>query len=59
MTDDPRTLARFAVTPDGEGNYVLTLEDGAGAAVRFVADEEQLDVLADLIDDAIGTASQD
>ena len=59
MTDDPRTLARFAVAPDGEGGYLLTLEDAAGAAVRFAADEEQLDVLADLIDDALGTASED
>lgn len=59
MTDDPRTLARFAVTADEEGSYVLTLEDAAGAVVRFVADEEQLDVLADLIDDALGTGSRD
>ncbi len=58
MTDDPRTLARFAVAADGAGGYLLTLEDGAGAVVRFAADEEQLDVLADLIDDALGTGSE-
>ena len=57
MSADPRTLTRFSVTPDGEGGYVLTLEDAAGAAVRFVAAEDQLDVLADLIDDALGTGS--
>lgn len=58
MTADPRSLGRFAVEPAGDG-FLLTLEDGAGAVVRFAATEEQLDVLADLIDDALGTAAGD
>ena len=59
MNDELRPLARFAVAPNGEGGYVLTLEDAAGGVARFSTDEEQLDVLADLIDDALGTASHD
>ncbi len=58
MTADPRSLSRFAVAPAGEG-FLLTLEDAAGAVIRFAATEEQLDVLADLIDDALGTAAED
>ena len=58
MTSDPRTLARFSVSREG-GAYRLAFEDGAGATVSFLATEEQLDVLADLIDDALGTASDD
>ena len=55
MSVDPRPLARFAVQAAGDG-FLLTLEDEAGAVVRFSASEEQMDVLADLIDDALGTA---
>ena len=51
-------LARFAVEPVGDV-FMLTLEDAAGAVVRFTASEEQLDVLADLIDDALGTSQAD
>lgn len=58
MTADPRTLNRFTVEA-AAGGFRLTLEDAAGAVVSFVATEEQLDVLADLIDDALGSASQD
>jgi hypothetical protein len=47
MTDDARTLNRFAVEPAGDG-FLLTLEDAAGAVVRFFSSEAQLDVLADL-----------
>ena len=58
MTADPRTLSRFAVEPAGDG-FLLTLADAGGGVVRFSATEEQLDVLADLIDDALGTAAED
>ena len=58
MTLDPRTLSRFAVEPAGEG-FLLTLQDAGGEVVRFTASEEQMDVLADLIDDALGTAADD
>lgn len=58
MTADPRTLNRFAVERAGD-DLLLTFEDAAGGVVRFTATEEQLDVLADLIDDALGTAAED
>ncbi len=58
MTVDLRALARFGVEPV-DGRYVLTLEDVAGGVSRWAVDEEQLDVLADLIDDALGTGSDD
>ena len=58
MSADPRPLSRFAVEPAGDG-FLLTLEDAAGAVARFTASEEQMDVLADLIDDALGTAEAD
>ncbi len=55
MTADPRPLNRFAVASAGDG-FLLTMEDAAGGVVRFTATEEQLDVLVDQIDDALGTA---
>ena len=58
MTYDPRPLSRFAVEPACEG-FLLTLQDAGGEVVRFAATEEQMDVLADLIDDALGTAADD
>ena len=51
-----RRLRRFTVESSQDGGAVLVLEDDTGAVHRFSADEEQLDVLADLIDDALGTA---
>ncbi len=57
MSDAALALNRFAVAPAGDG-FLLTLEDAAGAVVRFTASEEQLDVLADLIDDALGTKAE-
>ena len=58
MSADPRTLARFRIE-GGDDAFLLVLEDASGEAHRFAATDEQLDVLADLIDDALGTASED
>ena len=58
MSDDVPALTRFAVEPTGD-DFLLTLEDAGGAVVRLTATEEQLDVLADLIDDALGSAQAD
>ena len=58
MADDPRILARFSVQSAG-GGRLLVLEDAGGAVVRWSVEDEQLDLLADLIDDALGTACDD
>ena len=56
MSTPPRTLNRFRVEVADE-SFILVLEDSAGESERFTASAEHLDVLADLIDDALGTAS--
>ena len=58
MTADLKRLARASVEEAGR-DYVLVLTCDDGAVVRLLADDEQLDVLADLIDDALGTATDD
>jgi hypothetical protein len=50
----PRTrkLSRFAVESGREG-YVMTIEDDRGETLEIVADRDQLELVADTLDDLL------
>jgi hypothetical protein len=54
-----RTLAQFTITPDGQGDYVLSLEDDDGETTDFTASYEQLDLITEAIDEILDTDEQD
>lgn len=54
-----RTLAQFTITPDGNGDYVLSLEDDDGETVDFTASYDQLDLITEAIDDALDEDEED
>jgi hypothetical protein len=47
-----KTLTRFMVVPADEG-YQLHIEDDAGETIEFVATPEQLELIADTLDDIL------
>ncbi|MEI9849517.1 MAG: hypothetical protein WDN24_00065 [Sphingomonas sp.] len=47
-----KALAHFAITRTGE-DYLLTLEDEDGDQIEFVADLDQLDQIADAIEEQL------
>jgi hypothetical protein len=53
--DMARTLAQFTITPDGQGDYVLSLEDDDGETLDFTASYEQLDLITEAIDEVLDT----
>lgn len=54
-----RTLAQFTVTPDGNGDYVLSLEDDDGDTIDFTASFDQLDLIAEAINEAVDADEED
>ena len=54
-----RTLAQFTVTPDGNGDYVLSLEDEDGETTDFTASFDQLDLITEAIDDVLDDDEDD
>ena len=48
-----RTLSQFTITPDGNGDYVLSLEDDDGETFDFTASFDQLDLITEAIDDVL------
>lgn len=48
-----RTLNQFTITPDGNGDYVLSLEDEDGETIDFTASFDQLDLITEAIDDLL------
>ena len=54
-----RTLSQFTITPDGNGDYVLSLEDDDGETVDFTASYDQLDLITEAIDDALDEDEED
>lgn len=50
-----RKLNRFAVEVGRDG-YVMTIEDDRGETLDIVADREQLEVIADTLDDLLADA---
>lgn len=50
-----RALSRFTIEPDSEG-YLLNIEDDDGNSTEFTATVEQLDLIAEAIDEHLSTA---
>jgi hypothetical protein len=54
-----RTLAQFTITPDGEGDYTLSLEDDDGETIDFTASFEQLDLIVEAIEERLDDDEED
>jgi hypothetical protein len=54
-----RTLNQFTITPDGNGDYVLSLEDDDGETTDFTASYEQLDLITEAIDELLDEDEED
>ena len=54
-----RTLSQFTITPDGNGDYVLSLEDDDGETIDFTASFDQLDLITEAIDDVLDDDEED
>ena len=54
-----RTLAQFTITPDGNGDYTLSLEDDDGETVDFTASFDQLDLITEAIEEALDQDEED
>ena len=54
-----RTLSQFTITPDGQGDYVLSIEDDDGETLDFTASYEQLDLITEAIEDILDTDEEE
>lgn len=54
-----KTLAQFTITPDGEGDYTLHLEDEDGETLEFLASYEQLDLIVEAIEEQLDSDEED
>ena len=54
-----RTLAQFTITPDGNGDYVLSIEDDDGENFDFTASFDQLDLITEAITEALDSDEED
>ena len=50
---DVRQLARFSIS-EAEDGYRLHIEDDQGQTLELMADDEQLDLIIEALDDALG-----
>ncbi len=53
-----RTLSRFTATQAGDG-FTLHIEDGSGTTLELAATRDQLDVIADALDDLLADTEED
>jgi hypothetical protein len=54
-----RTLSQLTITPDGNGDYVLSLEDEDGETIDFTASVDQLDLIAEAIGEVLDEDEND
>jgi hypothetical protein len=54
-----RTLAQFTITPVGDGDYTLHLEDEDGETMEFTAGYEQLDLIVEAIEEQLDSDEED
>lgn len=47
-------LVGFSVSPQGEAEFVLKIQDDAGGTLELTASAEQLDAIIDALDDVLG-----
>jgi hypothetical protein len=54
-----RILSQFTIVPNGSGDYTLTMEDEDGESVEFVASYEQLDLVAEALQEQLDSDEED
>mgnify|MGYP004554578939 CR=1 FL=1 len=54
-----KTLSQFTITPDGNGDYLLNLEDEDGDSVELVASYEQLDLIIEAVEEQLDSDEED
>jgi hypothetical protein len=54
-----KTLAQFTITADGNGDYLLNLEDEDGEAVDITATFEQLDLMVEALQEQLDNDEED
>jgi hypothetical protein len=54
-----RTLAQFTITPDGNGEYLLQLEDEDGETTEFTSSYEQLDLIVEAVEEQLDADEED
>ncbi|WP_066801386.1 hypothetical protein [Sphingomonas soli] len=54
-----RTLSQFTITPDGNGDYVLSLEDDDGETLDFTASYEQLGLIVESIEELLDSDEEE
>lgn len=55
---DVRQLARFSIT-EAEDGYRLHIEDDQGQTLELLANDEQLDLIIEALDEALGSDDAD
>ncbi|MBB5712627.1 hypothetical protein [Sphingomonas xinjiangensis] len=54
-----KTLAQFTITPSGDAEYRLHLEDDEGETLEFTAQYDQLDLIVDAINEQLNNDEGD
>lgn len=54
---DAKKLTKFHVEPNGEG-FSLHIEDESGGALELAATREQVDLIADSLDEMLGDSDE-
>ncbi|PKP92566.1 MAG: hypothetical protein CVT77_08510 [Alphaproteobacteria bacterium HGW-Alphaproteobacteria-16] len=54
-----RTISGFTVVADGNGDYLLSIEDEDGETIELTASYEQLDLIGDAISEALDIDEED
>ncbi len=54
-----KIISSFSVTADGNGDYLINIEDDDGESTEFTASYEQLDLISDSIGEALDLDEED
>ena len=54
-----RTLSSFSIAADGNGDYLVSIEDEDGETIELTATYEQLDMLGEAIEDVLDDGEED
>ncbi|GGH13438.1 hypothetical protein GCM10007036_12030 [Alsobacter metallidurans] len=58
QTDKPQSLGKFTVTPS-DGVFHMRIETEEGAVLDLTATRDQIDILADALDDMLAETEED
>lgn len=54
-----RTLTQFSINATGNGDYLLNFEDDEGESIELVASFEQLDLIAEAVQEQLDADEED